>query len=148
MSCRIPTGERILHYIAAYTDEHGYAPTQREIAKGVGLTSVGAVHRHIEALKKKGFLLEAEHASSRTLAVNKQMCKLPDAVSQNNHQHHICLKTREGMDIILNCIFGQGSVKFGDTFYIQGTHELAGSIVACRELSETDYLSIIDNVSA
>ena len=148
MSCRIATSERILHFIVAYTDEHGYAPTQREIAKGVGLTSVGAVHRHIETLKKKGLLLEAEHASSRTLAVNKQMCKLPKSVSQSSNQHHICLKTREGMDIILNCIYGQGSVTFDGTFYIQGTHELAGSIVACQELSETDYLSIMDSVSA
>ena len=148
MSPRTPTRERILQFIAAYTDEHGFAPTQREIAKGVGLTSVGAVHRHIEILKKIGLLLEAEHSSSRTLAINRRMYEPASDIGQSRNQHHICLKTREGMDIILNCVCEHGSIVFDGSLYIQGEHEFSGNVVACRELSEADYLSVVDNVSA
>ena len=144
MAKKLPTSERILRYIVSYTDEHGYAPTLREIANGVGLTSVGTVHRHIETLKNKGILEETEQASSRALVVSKQIRNLLGS-DQKRCEHHICLKTQEGTDIILNCVSEQGNITFGGTLYIQGVHGFTDYIISCRELDEADYITMIEN---
>ena len=145
MTKKTPTSERILRYIVSYTDEHGYAPTMREIATGVGLTSVGTVHRHIETLKEKGLLEETEQTSSRALVVSKQMRNFLGS-DQQKCEHHICLRTLEGTSIILNCVSEHGNIKFNGAMYIQGAYSFAGNVVACRELSEPDYLSMIEKI--
>ena len=48
--------QKTLNFIRAYMDEHGLAPTLVEIGKGVGINSKGVVHRHVQALKEKGYL--------------------------------------------------------------------------------------------
>ncbi len=144
MAKKTPTSERILRYIVSYTDEHGYAPTLREIANGVGLTSVGTVHRHIETLKNKGLLEETEQTSSRALVVSKQIRNLL-GTDQQRSEHHICLKTQEGTSIILNCVSEHGSISFNGTLYIQGVHGFTDNIISCRELNEADYTTMIEN---
>lgn len=54
-----PLSERrvqILHYIIEYKNERGYAPNEREVAKGVGLKSVSTAAYHIKRLAVHGFL--------------------------------------------------------------------------------------------
>ena len=136
--------DRILAFIISYQDEHGFSPSMREIANGVGLTSVGSVHRHIEILKSKGILQDTQHSSSRTLVVNKQMRSMFDISQHDECVRHICLKTEEGTSIILNCLSKQGNITFDGAVYIQGGHDFAGNVVACQELSEPDYLSMIE----
>lgn len=46
----------IVEYIKTYTQEHGFAPSYREIAEGTGLSSPATVHQHVHALAKKGYL--------------------------------------------------------------------------------------------
>lgn len=48
--------QKTLNFIRGYMDDHGLAPTLVEIGKGVGINSKGVVHRHVEALKDKGYL--------------------------------------------------------------------------------------------
>ena len=43
-------------YINQYISDHGIAPTLREIADGLGLSSPGSVHRHVTILKQEGLL--------------------------------------------------------------------------------------------
>ena len=144
MTKKTPTSERILNFVTNYTDEHGYAPTLREIANGVGLTSAGSVHRHIEILKSKGILQDTKQSSSRTLVVNKQMRGMIDTSRHSECVRHICLKTEEGTSIILNCLSKQGNITFDGAVYIQGTHDFTSNIVSCRELSEPDYSAMIE----
>ena len=42
------TTEKIYDFCKSYIDEHGYAPTIREIGKGVGLSSTSVVHRPMQ----------------------------------------------------------------------------------------------------
>lgn len=45
------TTERVYTFVRGYTIEHGYAPTTREIAQGVGLASNSTVAWHLKQLE-------------------------------------------------------------------------------------------------
>ena len=60
--------KEILDFIQQFTDEFGYAPSVREIAKELGLSSASTVHEHLQALKSKGYL-ESEDNRARSLEV-------------------------------------------------------------------------------
>lgn len=46
----------VLHFVKDYLATHEYAPSYREIAEGLGLSSPATVFEHIKALNSKGFL--------------------------------------------------------------------------------------------
>jgi len=58
--------QRIIDYIAATLRARGYPPSVREIAIAVDLASTSAVHHHLSALEKEGYL-ERGAARSRAL---------------------------------------------------------------------------------
>lgn len=43
-------------FIQDYITQHGYAPTEAEIAKGIGICSRGVVHRYVTALAEAGYI--------------------------------------------------------------------------------------------
>ena len=43
--------EQILNFLTQFMNEHGYAPTVREICNAVGLQSTATVHYHLNALR-------------------------------------------------------------------------------------------------
>lgn len=51
-----PRQKAILDYIREFQRDNGFPPSRREIAKGLGLSSVATVQEHVEALEKKGLL--------------------------------------------------------------------------------------------
>ncbi len=48
--------KEIWDYLAAYTAEHGYAPTLEEIGAHFGLSSLATVHKHLSNLEHKGLI--------------------------------------------------------------------------------------------
>src|SRR5918998_5462117 len=58
--------QRIIEYIAATLRARGYPPSVREIAVAVGLASTSAVHHHLSALEREGYL-ERGATQSRAL---------------------------------------------------------------------------------
>lgn len=46
----------ILEYLSQYLSERGYPPTLREIGAYFGIASTNGVRRHLEALRKKGYV--------------------------------------------------------------------------------------------
>lgn len=48
--------QRIIDYIAATLRARGYPPSVREIASAVDLASTSAVHHHLSALEREGYL--------------------------------------------------------------------------------------------
>jgi repressor LexA len=58
--------QKIIDYIAATLRARGYPPSVREIASAVGLASTSAVHHHLSALEKDGYL-ERGATQSRAL---------------------------------------------------------------------------------
>lgn len=58
----------ILQYIRRFQRVHEYSPSYREIASGLGYTSVATVAIHIKNLIERGHLTKREN-SSRSLEV-------------------------------------------------------------------------------
>lgn len=65
----------IYDYIRAYSDEHGYPPSVREIGAAVGLASPSTVHMHLKVLEERG-LIKRDSKKPRTIEV---VDKTPDA---------------------------------------------------------------------
>jgi repressor LexA len=58
--------QRIVEFISATVRQRGYPPSVREIAKAVDLASTSAVHHHLQALEREGFL---ERGASHSRAI-------------------------------------------------------------------------------
>lgn len=139
--------DRILAFIVSYQDEHGFSPSIREIAKGIGFASVGCVHRHIQCLKENGLIRETDSPTPRALVVNRRITSdlLPDQYQDD--VIHICLKTDTGVSIILNCTPQSGRLSFEGFFCITGKQNSTGNIIACQKLSDKDYEALTERVS-
>ena len=55
-----PKQQQIYDYILAFSDEHGYPPSVREIAEAVHLKSPATVHFHLKGLREAGYITQAE----------------------------------------------------------------------------------------
>ena len=58
----------IFDFIRAYSDEHGYPPSVREIGAAVGLASPSTVHMHLKVLEERG-LIRRDSKKPRTIEV-------------------------------------------------------------------------------
>ena len=58
--------QRIVDFIANTIRQRGYPPSVREIAKAVDLASTSAVHHHLQALEREGYL---ERGASHSRAI-------------------------------------------------------------------------------
>ena len=131
------TRDRVLAYISQYTEHNGIAPTLREIAHGIGLTSPGSVHYHITSLRKAGLLKDYKPRKSRSVIVSNGIPR------KGCDEKHICLKTNTGDTIILNMAANDGVIQFEGPYCLRGTHPASGEIIACSELDEEEYSASI-----
>lgn len=60
--------KQILDYIKQYIDTFGFAPTLKQIAKSINVSSLATVHEHLQALEKKG-LIKKKIGSARGIAL-------------------------------------------------------------------------------
>jgi repressor LexA len=60
---------QVLDFIVSYIDHNGYPPTQREIARHLGVSGTLPVAKHLAALEKKGHLRRDE--GSRGLSLTR-----------------------------------------------------------------------------
>ena len=59
---------RILEFLTEYVQTHGYVPSVREIAQGVGVVSTSTVHHHLRALQEEGQITMVE-GKARTIQI-------------------------------------------------------------------------------
>lgn len=57
----------VLHFIRSHIEEHGYAPSYREIGEHFGLSSPATVHAHVQALVEKGVVLIGDEGEARSI---------------------------------------------------------------------------------
>src|SRR3974390_1195281 len=67
--------KEVLDYLVAFETRNGYAPSFEEIGKGLKLTSLATVHKHITTLEKKGFIRRG-YNQSRSIEI-VQLPKTP-----------------------------------------------------------------------
>ena len=68
----------IYDFIRAYSDEHGYPPSVREIGAAVGLASPSTVHMHLKVLEEQG-LIKRDSKKPRTIEVMRDDQSSPEA---------------------------------------------------------------------
>ncbi len=76
--------KEVLDFLVGFQDKHGYAPSFEEIAKGLKLTSLATVHKHIGTLERKGFVRRG-YNQSRSLEV----LQLPKPVREQVIERHV-----------------------------------------------------------
>jgi repressor LexA len=59
--------KEVLDFIRSYFFEHGYAPSYREIADHLGLSSPATVHQHVKALLEKEAIRMGEDGEARSI---------------------------------------------------------------------------------
>ena len=129
---------RIIAFIAEFTDQHGFSPTYREIAEGLGYASVSTVHKHITELKEKGLISETDGKSRSLVLVNGI-----DGVDRNNpEEQHVCLKTSDGGSLFLTYVMREGGLEFCNAFCASAPHD-SGDIIACCPMTEEAYDSAL-----
>ena len=61
----------ILDFIKQHIQTHGTAPTLRQIADAIGVSSLATVHEHLTALENKG-LIKRKYGKSRSIKIVNQ----------------------------------------------------------------------------
>jgi repressor LexA len=69
-------------FISRFVAEHGFSPSFEEIAKGMDLSSLATVHKHVTNLEKKG-LLTRDYNRSRSIDLLPPKGRLKQAMSVN-----------------------------------------------------------------
>lgn len=118
--------QRIVEYIAESVRRSGYPPSVREIAAAVGLASTSAVHHHLSALEKDGFL-ERDATQSRALRLR------PAAM----------LATGARADVL-----ARGPETVGRSFPILGEIAAGGPIEAYQDASQMVSVPELINTSS
>lgn len=67
-----PRQRQILDFIKLYINTNGFAPTLKQIAKAIGVSSLATVHEHLETLEKKG-LIKRKDGSIRGIKLTENM---------------------------------------------------------------------------
>lgn len=62
------TRQKVYEYLIEYIKKHGYAPSVREIAEGVGLRSSSSAYNHLSKLEEEG-KIEMRGNSSRAIKI-------------------------------------------------------------------------------
>ncbi len=72
------TRQKILKYIHEFLDEHGYAPTVRDILRGCSLSSTAVVQHHLNILEREGHIhRDPEIFRSIQIVDRKQLIRVP-----------------------------------------------------------------------
>ncbi len=64
-----PKQKQVLDFIEHFREKRGFFPSRREVAQGLGLSSVATVQQHIEALEKKGCLQRPKDREARSVEI-------------------------------------------------------------------------------
>ena len=71
---------QVYDFIANFVQSRGYSPSFDEIGKGMGLSSLATVHKHISNLEKKG-LLKRDYNRSRSIDILPPKGRLKQTMS-------------------------------------------------------------------
>lgn len=97
----------IYDFIRAYSDEHGYPPSVREIGAAVGLASPSTVHMHLKVLEERG-LIKRDSKKPRTIEVvdkgvqdgPEQLASVSQDVAANSIRLPLVGRVAAGMPIL------------------------------------------------
>jgi repressor LexA len=146
--------KEVLDFLVSFETRNGYAPSFEEIAKGVKLTSLATVHKHISTLEKKGFIRRG-YNQSRSI----EILQLPKPVKEqvmDRRVHELPLVGRIAAGRPLESVEDRETLSLGDfthggnsyVLQVKGTsmiedHILDGDFVVCEQTQVANAGDII-----
>lgn len=79
----------ILNFIKSFISENGFPPTLREIGRNFNISSTFGVKRHLDALKKKGYLNISSNASRAISITHSSTDDFEKVISRSENVHQI-----------------------------------------------------------
>ena len=70
--------QAVLQFVSTFLQREGRSPTLTEIAKGVGSSAVSTIHKHVQHLMDKGFLVRS-HGKGNNLVVAEAEASAEDS---------------------------------------------------------------------
>jgi repressor LexA len=67
----------VLAIVRAHIKDEGYAPSYREIADALGLSSPSTIHAHVQALAEKGLIATGDDGRARSIELVEEEVKEP-----------------------------------------------------------------------
>ena len=131
---------KMLQYIRGYLAQHGQGPTLTEIGEALGQSSKGTVHRYVQALIDKGFLLRTERGW--------RGIRLADECIPHSHAT-LPLAGRIAAGQPIEAIHGQNEVNLGE--FIQDDHyalEVSGDSMCDIGILDGDLVIIKSQATA
>jgi repressor LexA len=126
--------KEVLDYLVSFETKHGYAPSFEEIGKGLKLTSLATVHKHITTLEKKGFIRRG-YNQSRSIEIVQLPKSVKDQVMERKIQE-LPLEAVEERETLSLGDFARGGNSF--VLQVKGSsmiedHIMDGDYVVCEQ---------------
>jgi len=134
--------KEVLDYLVSFLNKHGYSPSFEEIARGLKLTSLATVHKHLSTLEKKGFIRRG-YNQSRSIEVTQ----LPKPVREQVIERHAAslpLMGRIAAGRPLEAIEDRESISLGDFTRGQSTFvlQVKGDSMQEDHILDSDYVVV------
>lgn len=134
--------KQVLDFLISFQDKHGYAPSFEEMARGLKLSSLATVHKHIETLERKGFIRRG-YNQSRSIEV----VQLPKPVREQVIERHITelpLAGRIAAGRPLEAIEEKETISLGDFARAQGVYvlQVKGNSMQDDHILDGDYVVV------
>ena len=116
---------RILRYINSYTEQHGFAPSYREIQAAVGVGSTSTIYNYVKRLETEK-RLNTQSRQPRTISTSRS----------RTIEMRVRVETSDGGALYLDCSLersGASNVAFAFTGVIDASHlkSAVSSAVSC-----------------
>jgi repressor LexA len=105
--------KQVLDYIVSFVEENGFSPSYEELARGLDLSSVATVHKHIEALQSRGYLRRSFN-QSRSLDVSPKYLQERRRQQQASQSRSVPLAGRIAAGRPVEAVEGQDALQFSD----------------------------------
>jgi repressor LexA len=134
--------KEVLDYLVGFLNKRGYSPSFEEIARGLKLTSLATVHKHLSTLEKKGFIRRG-YNQSRSIEVTQ----LPKPVREQVIERHAAslpLMGRIAAGRPLEAIEDRESISLGDFTRGQSTFvlQVKGDSMQEDHILDSDYVVV------
>lgn len=141
-----PKQHRFLGFIEDFSSQKGYAPSQVEIARHFGYTSLGTIQNYLNSLEAKGYLARQKYCS-RSLQLNEletNSTRIPLQGTVAAGKPIEAIETHESVDVPPALL--KGGVNFalkvkGDSMIDEGIHE--GDTLIVRKQASADNGQIV-----
>lgn len=122
---------RILCYINSYTEQHGFAPSYREIQAAVGVGSTSTIYNYVKRLETEK-RLNTQSRQPRTISTSRSRT----IEMRGRGTRRVRVETSDGGALYLDCSLersGASNVAFAFTGVIDASHlkSAVSSAVSC-----------------